>query len=206
MFCDVRKDGMPGGLLNSCDVPRSIFWISTKSKNGTANLAPYSFSSAIAYDPPQVMFAVTGLREDGKPAHTLVNARECGEFVVNTVPHALREKMNQTATAVGPEVDEFKLANLIAIQSQLVEPPGVKQSPIRLECRVYDIRTLLGNHNTIVIGEVIGIHINDDICEDGKVSWTSYQPVARLGRADGYTHVQEQWLMQRPRGRGGSEQ
>jgi flavin reductase (DIM6/NTAB) family NADH-FMN oxidoreductase RutF len=198
MFYEMGQCGAPAGLLNSCDAPRSIFWISTVSQGGAVNLAPYSFSSAIAYKPPQVMFAVTGLRKDGGEAHTLVNARETGEFVVNFVPYEFREQMNLTSAPAPADVDEMKLAKLQPVASNVVKPPGVKVSPIRLECRVARIVELLGSHNTMVVGEVVGIHIDDRIIHDGQVRWTAYKPVARLGRSDGYTHVTEEWFMNRP--------
>ena len=199
MFHHIAKDGMPGGLLNSCDAPRSIFWISTIAANGVVNLAPYSFSSAVAYKPPQVMFAITGLREDGREAHTLVNSRATSEFVVNFVPYRLREQMNRTSTPVEADVDEMALARLHPAPSRLVKPPGVQESPIRLECRVDRIIDLAGHHNTMVIGQVVGIFIDESVLVDGQVQWTAYGPVARLGRGDGYTHVTSQWAMPRPR-------
>ena len=198
MFHEVEKEGTPCRLLNSCDVPRSVFWISTISMEQVVNLAPYSFSSAIAYDPPQVMFCVTGLRDGGEESHTLANARDTGEFVVNAVPYTLREQMNRTSTHVGPEVDEMALAGVNSVPSRLVRPPGVRESPIRLECRVDRIVELLGFHNTMVIGRVVGIHVDDSILKDGRVKWTAYEPVARLGGSDGYTHVGSEWSMVRP--------
>ena len=197
MFYDTKDATMPG-LLNSCDVPRSIFWVSTQSREGVVNLAPYSFSSAVAYKPPQVMFSVTGLRKNRKEADSLANIRETLEFVVNFPPHAFREEMNQTSAAAGPEVDEMALAGLEPAPSALVGPPGVRESPIRLECRLYDIFDLLGDHNTMVVGEVLGIYIEDDILSDGEVDWLKYRPIARMGRSDGYTAVSELFFMGRP--------
>ncbi len=198
MFFEIGKDDGPSGLLNSCDIPRSIFWISTISADGIVNLAPYSFSSAIAYDPPQVMFSVTGLRAHGRESHTLVNARDTGEFAVNVVAYAFREQMNETSAPVRPEVDEIALAGLNAVPSRLIRPPGLRESPIRLECCVDRIIELQGVENTMVIGLVVGIHVDESILEDGQVKWTAYNPVARLGRADRYTDVRSEWSMTRP--------
>ena len=198
MFYPAKEDSMPPGLLNSCDVPRSIFWISTQSRGGIINLAPYSFSSAVAYKPPQVMFAVTGLRKNRQEADTLANIRETREFVVNFPPYAFRNEMNQTCASVAPEVDEMALAGLEPAASVLVNPPGVRASPIRLECRLYRIFELLGDHNTMVVGKVLGMHIEDHVLSNGEVDWLKYRPIARMGRSDGYTVVNTLFSMHRP--------
>ena len=107
--------------------------------------------------------------------------------------------MNQTCAPVAPEVDEMALAGLEAVPSTLVGPPGVKESPTRLECRLYKIFDLLGHHNTMVVGEVLGIYIDDDILlSNGEVDWLKYRPIARMGRSDGYTVVSELFFMNRP--------
>ena len=198
MFYNAKDDNMPPGLLNSCDVPRSIFWVSTQNGEGVINLAPYSFSSAVAYKPPQVMFSITGLRKSGREADSLANIRETLEFVVNFSPYAFRNEMNQTCAPVAPEVDEMALAGLEAVPSTLVRPPGVKEAPTRLECRLYKIFDLLGDHNAMVVGEVLGIYIDDDILSNGEVDWLKYRPIARMGRSDGYTVVSELFFMDRP--------
>ena len=198
MFFKSDQPDIPPGLINSCDVPRSIFWITSQDPDGIVNAAPYSFSGAIAYKPPQVFFSATGLRKNGREADTVANARATGEFVVNFPTYESREQMNATSASVNPDADEMALAGLDKVSSSLVKPPGIKISPIRLECRLSQIVTLSGDHNTLVVGEVLGYHIQDEYLKDGKVDWVGYRPIARMGRADGYTVVDDVFFMQRP--------
>lgn len=198
MFYRSDQPDIPHGLINSCDVPRSIFWITSQDSDGIANAAPYSFSGAVAYNPPQVFFSATGLRKSGIEADTVVNVRETGEFVVNFPTYESRDQMNMTSAAVGPEIDEIELAELEKVASTLVKPPGIAVSPIRLECRLSQVVSLSGKHNTLVVGEVLGYHIQGRYLKDGKVDWSAYRPIARMGRADGYTIVDNLFYMQRP--------
>ena len=188
----------PHGLLNSCDVPRSIFWITSVSNKGVRNASPWSFSGAVAYKPPQVFFAVTGSRKDGRPKDTLQNVRDTGEFVVNFPTFETREQMNITCEYVEPEVDEIELAKLATVPSTLVAPPGLECSPIRLECRLFETVTLMGNENTLVIGEVLGYHFKDGILVGDEVDWLAYKPLARLGRGNAYCVVNNALYMERP--------
>ncbi len=197
MFYRADQEDLPPGFINSCDVPRSIFWISTLSKDRVVNLSPWSFSGAVAYKPAQVFFAVTGLRKDGREADTLINVCETGEFVVNFPTYDTREQMNLSSASVDAEVDETKLAGLEAVESTLVDPPGIQISPIRVECRLYEIFPLLGENNVLVVGEVVGYHIQDQYMKDGKVDWLAYSPIARMGRADCYTVVRNLFSMNR---------
>jgi len=189
---------IPNGLLNSCDVPRSIFWITTVSRDGIRNASPWSFSGAVAYKPPQVFFAVTGARKDGRPKDTLQNVHDTEEFVVNFPTFETREQMNITCAYVEPEVDEIDIAEIDTVPSTLVTPPGLACSPIRLECRLFETVNLLGEQNTMVIGEVLGYHFKEEFFVDGQVDWLAYKPLARLGRADAYCVVDNAFYMQRP--------
>lgn len=197
MFYKADQPDVPHGLINSCDVPRSIFWISSEDSDGVANAAPYSFSGAVAYSPPQVFFAATGLK-NGREADTVANVRTTGEFVVNFPTFASREQMNATSAPVDGDVDEMELAGLEKVESVMVRASGIKISPIRLECRLSQIVTLSGDHNTLVVGEVLGYHIQDQYLKDGVIDWLAYRPIGRLGRADGYTVVDNVFHMQRP--------
>ncbi len=197
MFYRSDQTDLPHGLINSCDVPRSIFWITSQDERGIANAAPYSFSGAVAYKPAQLFFAATGLK-NCREADSVANVRGTGEFVVNFPTYESRESMNATSATVDREVDEMELAGLKKVASTLVAPPGIEISPIRLECRLSQIVTLAGDHNTMVIGEVLGYHIDDRYIVDGMVDWVAYRPIARMGRADGYTVVDHVFHIQRP--------
>jgi flavin reductase (DIM6/NTAB) family NADH-FMN oxidoreductase RutF len=199
MYFDPRSKEYPlkNDPLTSLVVPRPIGWISTLTRSGLVNLAPYSFFNAVASRPPFVLFASAGRK------HSQINAEESGEFVHNLVVWDLREQMNITSADVGPDVSEAELAGLEMAPSIAVKPPRVKQSPVAFECRYVKTVDLPGadgklNPYSIVIGEVVGIYIADDVIVDGRVDLSVRRPVARLGGLDQYTSVDTIFKMRRP--------
>ncbi len=190
--------GLPHNPFKALVAPRPIGWISTRDAAGRANLAPYSFFNAVADDPPMVMYASTGRKQgldEGKD--TLANIRATGEFVVNVVSSALRDAMNATSGPHPAGLDEFGHAGLVAAPSRVVAPPRVAAAPASLECRAWRIIDLPGPTNVLVIGEVVGIHIDDTALVDGRVDVTRYQPLARLGYRD-YAAVRDVFALDRP--------
>jgi flavin reductase (DIM6/NTAB) family NADH-FMN oxidoreductase RutF len=165
-------------------VPRPIGWISTIGKDGVCNLAPYSFFNAVSEKPHYVVFGSSGLK------HSVHNIQETGEFVCSLATYDLRYKMNTTSAAVPRGVDEFPLAGLTAAACKLVAPPRVKESPAAFECKLWQIVDLppaapggpSGYH--LVIGLVVGIHIDDAFIRDGVVDTGAMRPIARLGYMD----------------------
>ncbi len=198
MFYETKdnKHGLPHDPFKSCIVPRPIGWITSISAEGIVNLAPYSFFNGVSSDPPIVMFSNTGPAKD-----SLINCEATGEFVANLATWELRDQMNETSAGVGPEVDEFTLAALETEPSRLVKPPRVKAAPIHMECRYLQTVELPANtpgtRNAIVLGQVIGVHIKDEVLTDGMVDMTKIQPIARLGYMD-YTRVDLVFTMERP--------
>ena len=189
MYYEVGKGhGLPHDPFKSCIVPRPIGWISTVSQDGIVNLAPYSFFNGCGDDPPQLMYAPSGENIEGALKDSLTNVEATGEFVANLVTWELREHMNQTARHVAAGVDETALAGLETEPSRLVRPPRVKASPIHLECRYIRTVELRSNRadyrNFVVFGEVVGIHIRDEVMTDGMVDMTRFRPIARLGYMD----------------------
>ncbi|MBX9777068.1 MAG: flavin reductase family protein [Xanthobacteraceae bacterium] len=201
MFYETAKNnhGLPFNPFKSCVVPRPIGWVSTVSHDGIVNLAPFSMFNQLNYDPPFVCFSGSNRPNTGQRKDSVTNAEETGEFVVNMATYELREKVCKTSQFVGPEVDEFELAGLTKLSSKLVRPPRVAESPIHLECRYHGTWTLPANrrHSShhVVIGEVVGIHIRDDVIgADGKIDIAKVRPLARLGYMD-YTSVTEVFTM-----------
>jgi flavin reductase (DIM6/NTAB) family NADH-FMN oxidoreductase RutF len=191
MFYDADKadHGLPYNPFKALVTPRPIGWISTLDTDGVPNLAPYSFYNAVASDPPFVMFCTGGLNDKRPRKDSMANAEDTGEFVVNLVGEAQAEAMNQSATWVGPEVDEFDLAGLEKEPSVMVKAPRVKGAPAHLECTYHQTIHLPcntpGYENNIVIGKVVGIHIDDSVLDDrGMVDVLRYRPVARMGYLD----------------------
>jgi len=191
--------GLPHNPFKSCIVPRPIGWISSLSPEGTINLAPYSFFNGACSEPPMVMFGCNGKQPHG-PKDTITNIEETCEFVCNLSTYSLREPMNQTSAAVGPDVNEFNYANLDTEPSKLVKVPRVKASPIHLECKYFKTLELPSNQpdarNAIIVGHVVGINIRDDALINGIVNIKKLQPLARLGYMD-YTQVKNIFTLQR---------
>lgn len=193
--------GLKHNPFNGLIVPRPIGWISSMDKDGNVNLAPYSFFNGVAYTPPQVMFSATSphTNDDG-PKDSVRNILETGEFVHNMATWDLREAVNLTSIAAPHGEDEFELAGLTKEKSELVAPPRVKESPIHLECKLVkavDLPAEDGGSNTVIFGEVIGIHIDDSVLSDGIVDIHKVDPIARLGYRD-FTRVTEVFSMTRP--------
>jgi flavin reductase (DIM6/NTAB) family NADH-FMN oxidoreductase RutF len=194
--------GLPHNPFNALVMPRPIGWISTVDPDGEVNLAPYSFFNGVAYVPPQVMFATTGPHLQGGRKDSITNAIASGEFVVNLATWSLREAINLTSTPAPHGVDELVLAGLTPVASHLVRPPRVAESPVHLECRVTTHVELPtpdreAHTNTVVFGEVVGIHIADEVLVDGLVDVTKLDPIGRLGYRQ-YTRVTEAFEMRRP--------
>jgi len=193
--------GLPHNPFNAIVVPRPIGWISSVDAEGRANLAPYSFFNGVAYSPPQVMYSSTSSHREGGMKDSVANVKATREFVVSLATWSLREAMNATSAPAPHDVDEFDLAGLTPAPSVLVKPPRVKESPIHLECRLTRVVELPtwdeANPNTVMFGEVVGIHIDDSVLTDGLVDYHKAQPIGRLGYMD-YVRVTEVFAMQRP--------
>jgi flavin reductase (DIM6/NTAB) family NADH-FMN oxidoreductase RutF len=194
----VESHGLPHNPFNAIVTPRPIGWISSRDGEGRDNLAPYSFFNAVAYTPPQVMFASTGAKPDrGDTKDSVANIRETGFFCVNIVPYALRDAMNATSGTHPRERDEFAVAGLEKAACETIPCARVAAAPASLECRLTEIVTLRGAANFLVLGEVTGVHMRDDCLRDGRFDVTAFQPLARLGYRD-YTHVTELFELKRP--------
>ncbi|MBM3522559.1 MAG: flavin reductase family protein [Alphaproteobacteria bacterium] len=200
------KAGEPHGLkhnpFNAIVVPRPIGWISTIDAEGMVNLAPYSFFNAVAYTPPQVIFSATGRHAaDGGLKDTLANVESTKEFVVNLATWELREEMNRSSAPAPRAIDEFTLAGVTPAPSKLVKPPRVAESPVHLECRYVQTVQLLTadptSPNSLVIGEVLGVHIAERVIVDGKIDYDRLNPIGRLGYMD-YTRVAGVFAIDRP--------
>jgi flavin reductase (DIM6/NTAB) family NADH-FMN oxidoreductase RutF len=195
--------GLAHNPFKALIAPRPIGWISSLDADGRVNLAPYSFFNAVAEAPPMLAYANNGVKLGlGEGKDSLGNIRATGEFVANVVSFALRDAMNATSGPYPHGEDEFATAGLTPAASRLVAPPRVAEAPAALECRLWRIIDLPGENNHLVIGEVVGIHIDEAAVVDGKVDITLYRPVARLGYRD-YAAVNETFSMHRPAPRSG---
>jgi flavin reductase (DIM6/NTAB) family NADH-FMN oxidoreductase RutF len=178
-------------------VPRPIAWISTVSREGVLNIAPFSFFTGITSDPPTVCFA-PARKAGSRKKDTLDNVEATGEFVVNVVTEELAEKMNDTATDYPPDIDEFERAGLTARASDVVAPPCIAESPVHMECRLQ--RTVpVGNAGaTLVIGEVVAFHVDERVISNGIVDPGLLKAIGRMGGAT-YTRTGDRFDLERRR-------
>ena len=180
--------GLAHDPFNAIIAPRPIGWISTKSKTGVLNLAPYSFFNALNYTPPIIGFSVVGSKKD-----SLVNVQETGEFCWNLVSEDLIDAMNTTSKPLVPEESEFDHAGLQTVESEVVSVPRVKASKVSMECKLTDVvqlKTASGEevNSWFIMGEVVGVHIDKSLIENGVYSTLKSAPVTRGGgRGDYYT-------------------
>jgi len=194
-----------GGLaidpLKALVVPRPIGWISSVDLEGRVNLAPFSFFNMVADSPPIVMFAPTGAKADGSRKDSLNNAEAVGAFVVNLATYDLRDQMNATSARLAAGENEAQAAGLEMVPSSIVAPPRVKASPVALECRYLQSVTLPtldpAQPNTVVFGDIVGVHIDDGLIVDGRVDITRAKPIARMGYAL-YAVIEQTFRMTRP--------
>lgn len=207
MFIDTKEisSGDFYKLLIGSVLPRPIAWVSSMSKDGIYNLAPFSFFTVASANPPVLCFA-PALKEseiDGKvvavPKDTLRNVRDTEEFVVNIVSRKLAEKMVQTSGEYEEDVNEFEVAGLTAAPSSMVRPPRVGESLINMECKLHQILEF-GDHpgaGTLVLGLILCMHLDDSAFKRGHVDLDVLQPIGRLGGAS-YCTVSDRFELQRP--------
>ncbi len=178
-----RNHGMEHNPFKALVAPRPIGWISSVSKAGVLNLAPYSFFNAVSDSPPMVMFSSVGRKD------SLSNIEETGEFTCSMATELLVDSMNLSSAPVAANVDEHQLAKLETTPSLVVKPPRVAASPSALECKLWKTLEMpradparLGN--VVVFGQVVAIYINDTFVENGIVNTGAMRPLARMGYMD----------------------
>ena len=202
MYFDTDKNdhGLPYNPVKALTVPRPIGWISTISRDGIGNLAPYSYFNGLSHNPPFVMFS-GGSREDGTKKDSVQNAEDTGEFVFNMATWDTKDKMNDTSWIEDTNIDELRQTGLTPTPSTRVKPPRVAESPAHFECVYHQTVVLPANApecvHHVVFGRVVGVHIKDEfITEDGLVDTLKMQVIARLGYKD-YTTVETKFSMDR---------
>lgn len=169
-------------LYTGSILPRPIALVSTISKGGIPNLAPFSNFCGVCPWPFMVAFAPIIRPEDGTKKDTTRNIEETGQFVVNIVTEDIVTKVNETSIEFAPDIDEFQETGLTPIPSSKVMPYRVKESPIQMECVLENMLAFgegAGSSN-LVIGRVVKMHIEDALYKDGKINLANLKPVGRL--------------------------
>jgi flavin reductase (DIM6/NTAB) family NADH-FMN oxidoreductase RutF len=191
-------------LMTGLIVPRPVALVSTVDKNGVRNVAPFSFFCGVGSNPPTLLFCPSlrsnsALRPDDRK-DTLRNVEQTGEFVVNVVSSAIADASNLTASEVGPEIDEFELAGLTAIPSELVRPPRVAESPAQFECKLLQI-IFTGQGSgagVVVLGEIVRLHVAADLEENFRIDPAKLDAVGRMA-GNTWVHTRERFDLIRPK-------
>lgn len=184
-------------LLTSVVIPRPIAWVSSMGKDGSINLAPFSFFNAVGNSPPTIMISI-GQRK-GNDKDTLRNLKETEEFVIHIANEKLSEKMVRTSGDWSYGTNEFEQVDLETVPSIHVKPPRLKSAPVAMEVKVTQIVPVEETTSTLVIGQVIYFHIREDLLrENGTVDPNRLRPVARLGGIE-YTTLGKVFSMARPK-------
>ncbi|MEW6644965.1 MAG: flavin reductase family protein [Pseudomonadota bacterium] len=187
-------------ILTATVTPRPIAWVTTRSRDGVANAAPFSFFNVLGHEPPTVVLGL--LRHPDKGLKdTAENILATGEFVVHLVPRQMAEAMNATCVDAPPEVDELALAGLRTVPSQIISPPRIADCPVAFECRS------LANHETgprqvAVIGEVLCAHVADAFVLDagrGYIDTPALDLIARMHGSGWYARPAGLFQLERPR-------
>ncbi|MWV12722.1 flavin reductase family protein [Pseudomonas sp. R-28-1W-6] len=179
--------------------PRPIAWVSSLSRDGVSNLAPFSFFQVISDDPPSLMINV-GSRDDGSLKDTLRNVQDTGELVIQLVSFAQAEAMNASAAQLPHGVSEFERCAIASTPSQRVRPPRVAAAPVAFECRLLEVQPFpraTPNCHLIFV-EVLLAHIDDAVLgEQGRIDPQRLDLVGRLGGSQ-YCRTRELFSLQRP--------
>lgn len=180
---DNRDPSLPHDPIKAIVAPRPIGWISTLSKDGVANLAPYSFFNAVGGMPPMLMFASEGFKDSAR------NAADTGEFVFNYASRHLAEAMNNSSANAPAGISEFDHYDIAKANSKIVAAPRVADSYASLECKVTSVvetNDVEGNLTgaVVIIGQVVGIHLDDSVIRNGRFDVELANPISRLGYLD----------------------
>jgi flavin reductase (DIM6/NTAB) family NADH-FMN oxidoreductase RutF len=178
-------------------IPRPIAFVSSVDGQGRPNLAPFSYFNGVSSDPPVLSVAVGTLR-GGVPKDTTLNIEATGEFVVNVVSEAIGEQMVMTSGEYEPGESEFAISGLTPVASTVVRPPRVLESPVAFECRLLQIVKVGSPATSLILGEVVLMHVADEVITDGRPDPLKIQPLARLG-GDWYAGLGEMRAIPRPK-------
>ncbi|WP_211747468.1 flavin reductase family protein [Paenibacillus sp. Marseille-Q4541] len=186
-------------LLTGSIIPRPVAFVTTKSKQGTINAAPYSYFNIVTSNPPMISISVQ--RKNGEMKDTARNANECGEFVVHISDETYIDSINQTAANLPSDQSEIKLTSLTTIPSTEIDVPGIKEAQIRMECVIEHSIPLGGTGSEpacdLLIGRVVYFHIADELYNEGKIRTEKLLPVSRLAGND-YAKLGEFFSLERP--------
>ncbi|PGB84894.1 hypothetical protein COM03_05325 [Bacillus wiedmannii] len=186
-------------LLTGSIIPRPVAFVTSVTKDGVLNGAPYSYFNIVAANPPLISVSVQ--RKAGTPKDTSRNAIEKGEFVVHISDESYVKAINETAANLPPNESEIELAKLTPIESDVISVPGVKEANIRMECVLERAIPLGGTEDSpacdLLIGRVVRFHVSEHLYENGRIHAEVLKPVSRLA-GHNYAKLGEQFELVRP--------
>lgn len=188
-------------ILLSSIAPRPIAFASTIDSNGNVNLSPFSYFNVFSSNPPILIFSPSRRVRDNTTKHTLENAIETKEVVINVVNFPIVEQMSKSSIEYEKDVNEFIETGLTQVESLLVKPPRVLESPISFECKVQDIISLgeSGGAGQLIIAKVVQIHIDKKFLDkNGDILSEKLDLVARMG-GDWYTRATKESMFKIPK-------
>jgi flavin reductase (DIM6/NTAB) family NADH-FMN oxidoreductase RutF len=189
--------GRAYAMLVSLVTPRPIAWVTSVSRDGKLNAAPFSFFNALGADPPIIGFC-PGDRDDGEPKDTARNVRQTHEFVVNLVDEAVAEAMNQTAASLPYGTDELEAVGLTTAPSSSVRPPRIAEAPASFECAEWGTLQIGGNR--LIIGLVKRLHVREELIdpETLRIRSERFQVIGRMASPNWYCRTRDRFEMVRP--------
>ena len=168
-------------IIAGCVVPRPIGFVSTISRDGIHNAAPFSFFNAISHNPPMVCLSISPTYKSGQRKDTLKNITDVGDFVANIVNEELAAAQDRCSNYFPPEVDELRESGLTPGPSKLVKAPRIEESPVNFECRVVQAMPLLPSPYTLVIGRVVLMHVRADLLQpNGRIDSGRLAAIGRM--------------------------
>lgn len=186
-------------LMISAIVPRPIAWVSTVDGKGKTNLAPFSYFNAVSSTPPSLLFCVTR-KPDGSKKDTELNILETREFVVNSSNEWNLEMINESSAPYPHGVSEFEKVGATSAASSLIKAPRVKEAAVSMECKLLDTLQIgsgsVGS-SIIIVGQIVAMHVRDDLLVNGEIDFEKYKPLSRLG---GLLYGVETQAIEKPRG------
>lgn len=185
-------------FLTGSIIPRPIAFVTTLSKDGILNGAPFSYFNIVSSDPPMISLSIQ--RIEGRQKDTARNIMESKEFVIHIVDEQNVEKINQTAASLPPHQSEIEIAQLTTVESVKISVPGVEEAKIRMECSLehyleLSVESPVCDH---FIGRIVQFHIESDIYENGRIDPRGLAAVSRLAGSI-YAKIGELFSLKRPK-------
>ncbi len=184
-------------LLVSVIVPRPIAFVSTVNKNDLPNAAPFCFFMGVTPNPPTIAFSVIRRGDGGEKKDTIRNIENTRDFVINIVDESLTTAMNMASGSYPSDMSEFDVTGLTPLASEYVKSPRIAESPIHLECKLRTIVDLGDVAASIVIGEIVCVHVKDHVLTDGQIDFHKLKAVGRLGEST-YVKMTDLFQLNRP--------